>query len=227
MRWFSSGCDPIDALIFLWWAQKNGHFEESWEWLGLPVFWSENLKRGVSFGLARPCFFVVRTPGRHFDEVFCCTHPRATFWRSFLLYAPSGDIFTLVGTTYDVFFVKRTYFSLCVTSGDQKTDFWLGLVSTNVWNVSKRFLRRIFFRQHLGQSAWKRLGRRCFGRICLKLTLFWCLESGFLFLSTETTFFNRRKNGNEKSMLNGSAVFIQLQMLIRKRKADLSSSFLR
>ena len=33
----------------------------------------------------------------------------------------------------NVFFVKRTYFSLCVTSsGDQKTDFWLGLVSTNV-----------------------------------------------------------------------------------------------
>ena len=50
---------------------------------------------------------------------------------------------------------------------NKKTDFWLGLVSTNVWNVSKRFLR------------------------ILKLTLFWCLESGFLFLSTETTFFNQ------------------------------------
>ena len=48
-------------------------------------------------------------------------------------------------------------------------------------------------------------------------------------LSSTRSVFNTRKNGNEKSMLNGSAVFlsIQLQMLIRKRKADLSSSFLR
>ena len=45
MRWFSSGCDPIDALIFLWWAQKNGHLRMAFR-LAWP---SHVLERHMTF----------------------------------------------------------------------------------------------------------------------------------------------------------------------------------
>ena len=58
-------CDPIVALIFLWFATQKRTFDESREW--------------PSFGLARPCFGWEKRTSRDLGNFLAWCGPRATF----------------------------------------------------------------------------------------------------------------------------------------------------